>query len=147
MKRYLVFDLGLKRTGVALVDDINKVATPLSVINNEINSESFLVDILDFVYEWEPNAFVFGLPIDLKGNKAIAAENVKSNVESLMSKIQILLSNKNIDVPEVFFHDERLSTAQAEKQMITHDVPKENRDKIRDSLAACVIAQSFVDSL
>ena len=35
MKRYLSLDIGKKRTGIALVNDETKVATPLLVISKE----------------------------------------------------------------------------------------------------------------
>ncbi|MFN8015190.1 MAG: Holliday junction resolvase RuvX [Acidimicrobiia bacterium] len=147
MRRYLAFDLGLKRTGVALVDDNNKVATPLGTIAEQPDSHKYLLETLNYIYEWEPYGLVFGLPIDMKGKHGIAADNVKIVVDSLLERIKTELTKKSIDMPEILFHDERLTSAQVEKNMKKYEVSRENRSKIRDSLAACVIAQSFIDSL
>ena len=45
MKRYLSLDIGKKRTGIALVNDETKVATPLLVISKETTSPDFILEV------------------------------------------------------------------------------------------------------
>ena len=107
MNRYIALDLGLKRTGVALVDDEVKVATPLEVIKLEPNTQNFINQLDKLIEEWEPVGLIFGLPIDLKGREAIAATNTRELASQIFSKLKI--NNLSID-----FQDERMTTAQSE---------------------------------
>lgn len=139
MKRYLALDIGGKRTGLALVNDESKVATPLMVISQEVKSAEFIHELLRQMNEYEIDMLLVGLPIDLKGKESIAATNIRNLAASITSRI-----NKNI---EVIFVDERFSTAQAEKALKLADVSSKNRKNMRDAHAAMVIAQSYIDSI
>ena len=139
MKRYLALDIGGKRTGLALVNDESKVATPLMVISQEVKSAEFIHELLRQVNEYEIDTLLVGLPIDLKGKEAIAATNIRNLAASITKRI-----NKDI---EMIFVDERMSTAQAEKALKLADVSSKNRKNMRDAHAAMVIAQSYIDSL
>ena len=139
MKRYLALDIGAKRTGLALVNDESKVATPLMVISQEVKSAEFIHELLRQMNEYEIDILLVGLPIDLKGKEAIAATNIRNLAASITARI-----NKDI---EIIFVDERLSTAQAEKALKLADVSSKNRKNMRDAHAAMVIAQSYIDSL
>ena len=139
MKRYLALDIGAKRTGLALVNDESKVATPLMVISHEVKSAEFIHELLRQMNEYEIDILLVGLPIDLKGKEAIAATNIRNLAASITARI-----NKDI---EIIFVDERLSTAQAEKALKLADVSAKNRKNMRDAHAAMVIAQSYIDSL
>ena len=139
MKRYLALDIGGKRTGLALVNDESKVATPLMVISQEVKSAEFIHELLKQMNEYEIDILLVGLPIDLKGKEAVAASNIRNLAASITSRIK-----KDI---EIIFVDERLSTAQAEKALKLADVSSKNRKNMRDAHAAMVIAQSYIDSL
>lgn len=139
MKRYLALDIGGKRTGLALVNDESKVATPLMVISQEVKSAEFIHELLRQMNEYEIDMLLVGLPIDLKGKESIAATNIRNLAASITSRI-----NKNI---EIIFVDERFSTAQAEKALKLADVSSKNRKNMRDAHAAMVIAQSYIDSI
>lgn len=139
MKRYLALDIGGKRTGLALVNDESKVATPLMVISQEVKSAEFIHELLRQMNEYEIDILLVGLPIDLKGKESIAATNIRNLAASITSRI-----NKNI---EIIFVDERFSTAQAEKALKLADVSSKNRKNMRDAHAAMVIAQSYIDSI
>jgi len=140
MKRYIALDLGLKRTGIALVDDNAKVATPLDTIKAEPTSQDFINQLKDLLLEWEPTGLIFGLPIDLKGREAVAANNVRELASKIYDKI-------NLSDLEMYFQDERLTTAQSESLMKLSGAKAKDRAEIRDALAAATIAQAFVDSL
>ena len=71
MKRYLALDIGGKRTGLALVNDESKVATPLMVISQEVKSAEFIHELLRQMNEYEIDMLLVGLPIDLKGKEIL----------------------------------------------------------------------------
>lgn len=147
MNRYLVLDLGSKRTGIALVDDHARVGTPLEVIHFEPLHKEFSKRIIELINEWEIKGIVFGLPIDRKGKEAIAAQNVREIATSISEMLNASQKSKGEAELEVYFVDERMSTAQSEKLMKGAGVSSKNRAELRDALAAAVIAQSFADTL
>ncbi len=147
MQRFISLDIGKKRTGVALVDDSARVATPLTVISAETSSKEFLTELISLINEWEPTALIVGLPIDLKGREAIAAQDVRSRTAVLVDKINQKLVSGSRDVLDVHYVDERLTTAQAEQSMRDAEMSADQRKMYRDALAAAVIAQSYIDSL
>ena len=146
MKRYLALDIGKKRTGLALVNDETKVATPLLVIAQQTESPIFIEELYDQIIEFEIDSLIAGVPVDLKGHEGIAAKDVRSRVESL-KRLNSKREKKNLAKLVVVYVDERLSTAQAEKALKSADVSSKNRKNMRDAHAAMVIAQSYIDSL
>ena len=147
MQRFLALDIGQKRTGIALVDDSARVATPLEIIAHETDSIAFIDRLLFLITEWEPTALLVGLPIDLKGKEAIAANDVRKRATVLLSKVNSSRKKSNLEPLEIHFVDERLTTAQAERSMRDANMSAAERKNLRDALAAAVIAQTFIDTL
>ena len=147
MQRFIALDIGKKRTGIALVDDAAKVATPIEVIGFVTSSEEFLKSIISIIDEWEPTSLIAGLPIDLKGKESIAAQDVRQRCSSLVQRINEVRMRRDQEPLELVFVDERLTTKQAERTMMDADMSAIKRKNLRDALAAAVIAQSFIDSL
>ncbi len=143
MQRFLALDLGEQRTGIALVDDFAKTATPLDNISSKIESAEFYSRLIEFIEEWEPVALIVGLPIDLKGKESIAAKSVRETSVRIKNHI---LEKTTIDL-DLIFIDERLTTKQAERSMLEHDIDRKKRKNLRDSLAAMIIAQTFIDTI
>lgn len=147
MKRYLSLDIGKKRTGIALVNDETKVATPLLVISKETTLPDFILEVGELITEYEIDELIVGLPINLKGEESISAIDVKARMSSVEKRLNKVRMNKGMDKVLINFVDERLSTAQAEKALKLADIPAKNRKNIRDAHAAMVIAQSYIDSI
>ena len=147
MKRYLSLDIGKKRTGIALVNDETKVATPLLVISKETTLPDFILEVGELITEYEIDELIVGLPINLKGEESFSAIDVKARMSSVEKRLNKVRVNKGMNKVLINFVDERLSTAQAEKALKLADIPAKNRKNIRDAHAAMVIAQSYIDSI
>lgn len=147
MRRFIALDVGEKRTGVALVDDENRVATPLLTIEAKPDSQEFQDTLKDIVSEWEPVRIIFGLPIDLKGKESIAAKKMRLLADLIMQEVNKRYSENDEDKIGFEFVDERLTSAQAEKSLLKADFGAKSRKGHRDALAAALIAQSWADSL
>jgi len=147
MQRFLGLDIGKKRTGVALVDDQSKVATPLETISFVPNTNQFIDRLIELIHEWEPEAVIVGLPIDLKGKESVAASQMRTITSEMMNMLNLKLKKSGKAQLQAKYVDERLTTAQAEKSLKSADFSSEYRKKHRDALAAAVIAQSWVDTL
>lgn len=131
---YLGLDLGSKTLGLSISDRTSTIATSLYVIR--FNTYEELFNELDkVVSERKVNAFVLGNPLNLDG--------------SLSKRSEVSLEFKNLLIDryklDVFMQDERLSTVEAHRVLISNDTKRKNRKKVVDKIAATIILQSFLD--
>ncbi len=136
MKPVLGVDLGGKRTGVALSDDLRALAHPLETIASA-SPQRVAQRLQEIVAERQVDCVVVGLPRQMNGALGPAAKNAQRFVEKLRSLVSC----------EVVSWDERLSTAAAERAL--RDAGKKTRETrgIRDQVAAQIILQSYLDRL
>ena len=80
---------------------------------------------------------VVGLPRTMKGEVKTQAQKVLSFAETL---------RKHFTCPIITW-DERLTTVQAERELIAQDVSRANRRKKLDAIAAEIMLQSYLDFL
>ena len=133
-QRVLGLDVGEKRIGVALSDNLGILATPLLII--EFSEETEAINrILSLVAERDIGKIIVGLPFSMKGNIGSQANLVKTFAEHLLATTSV----------QIEYRDERLSTVTA-IQMMRDTHPKKPRHKIRtDAIAAAVILQGYLD--
>lgn len=132
--RTLGIDVGRKRIGLALSDQTNQIAQPLTVLKRDIVS-SEIEQIGKIIADNLVTEIVVGIPISMSGKPGRQAEEVRA----YLSKLQ-----NQIDLP-VKEWDERLTTALVEKVLISADLTRGRRKRIVDKLAATVILQSYLD--
>jgi len=130
--RFLCIDLGDKRTGLAVCDGDEILASPLDVIEGQKNLQSEIVKIAQ---QQQVEALVFGLALNMDGTEGDRAIQARKFAQEIQTKT---------DLP-IFFQDERLSTFAAGQQLsqtgLTH---KQKKNKI-DALAAAEILKTFID--
>jgi putative Holliday junction resolvase len=100
--RVLALDYGSARTGVAVSDPTGTVARPVDVVHRAA-SPAGLARIAELVRELEAELVVVGLPLTLRGERGLQAEETDRFIVSL---------REVIDVPIDVF-DERFTTALA----------------------------------
>ncbi len=130
----LGLDYGQKRIGVAKSDELNFMAHPSGFIPFK-NERALITAIKDLVAEHHIKKIVVGLPLTLKGETGSQAEKVLSFVERLKGQVEC----------PVLTWDERLTTAQAERVLLAHDVTRAKRKMKRDAMAAEIMLQSYLD--
>ena len=129
-------DLGEKRVGVAIADERTSLATPLATI--EVRGRRQLADELKkIIAEHHVEKIVVGLPYTLKGEMGPQAEKIMGEVEALKQQID----------SEWLMWDERLSTLEVERMLVSADVSRQKRKEVRDKLAAQRILQNYLDFL
>ncbi len=131
---YLGLDLGSKTLGLAISDRTSTIATSLDVIRYETKEELFS-KLEDVVINKNVDIFVLGNPLNLDGSLSKRSEETlefKSELESRFNK-------------EVIMQDERLSTVEAERMLISNDTKRKNRKKVIDKIAATIILQGYLD--
>ena len=119
--RYLGLDLGTKSLGVSISDRSNTIAMPYKTLRfEEGHDEVVLKDLEEIVKEKKITEFVLGLPKNMNNSLGFAAER------SLRFKEKL---EKYFCLP-VRLVDERLSTVEAEKILITGDKSRKKRKKV-----------------
>lgn len=135
--RILGLDLGSKTLGIAISDSGEKIATMRETYRFPSEEYDYAIDkILDYIDEYNLKIICLGLPKHMNGDLGIRAEL------SFRFK-EILESERNV---EVILIDERMTSIQAEKIMISMDLSRKKRKEKIDSFAAREILQSYLDS-
>ncbi len=132
---FLGLDLGSKTCGVSISDRTSTIASSVEVIRYKDYDELFLC-LDEIVYTRKVDAFVLGNPLNLDGSISKRCE--------ITYEFKRLLENK-YPTKSVFMQDERLSTVEAERMLISNDTKRKNRKKVIDKIAATIILQAFLD--
>jgi putative Holliday junction resolvase len=135
MARLLGVDPGSKRIGVALSDPDGRIASPHTIVEAS-DPERDAGEIARIARENEVEEIVIGYPRRLDGRAGPAAENV----DALAAHVRAATA-----VP-VRLWDERLTSAQANKEMIASGAKRRARRAAVDRIAATLILQSYLDA-
>ncbi|MFM8315630.1 MAG: Holliday junction resolvase RuvX [Deltaproteobacteria bacterium] len=135
-KRTLGLDIGTKRTGIAIADETLTLASPLTHIEAHSHKD-WLNKLLKFLENYDIEKVVVGIPLDHHGEEGEDAERIKKYIALLREKV-------NYPVIE---WDERFTTAQAERTLISADMSRKNRKQVIDKIAASIMLQSYLDRL
>ena len=133
--RILAIDYGEKRVGLALSDPLGIAVRPLETLENTGNVD--LVEQITRIVEAEEAVeVVVGMPVDLRGELGLAAQNVSEFVRQLRAKLNV----------SVYTWDERLTTAAAGRQLREAGYDsRASRGRV-DALAAAIILQEFLEA-
>lgn len=132
---FLGLDLGSKTCGISISDRTSTIASSVEVIRYKDYDELFLC-LDQIVYTRKVDAFVLGNPLNLDGSVSKRSE--------ITFEFKKLLENK-YPTKSVFMQDERLSTVEAERMLISNNTKRKNRKKVIDKIAATIILQAFLD--
>lgn len=133
--RVLGLDIGDRRIGVALTDENAVTAYPLEVLERT-SSEKDLGRIVDLIDRYGVGEVVAGLPKALSGEIGPQAEKVLAFLHKLRARSP---------VPVVTW-DERLTTVEVERLLISADLGRRRRRQVVDKLAATLILNSYLNS-
>ncbi|HIJ67283.1 MAG TPA: Holliday junction resolvase RuvX [Planctomycetes bacterium] len=131
--RYLGIDYGQKRTGLAVSDAGETIASPLKVLT--MKRDCLVAGIVEIVKLENVDAIVLGLPLNMDGTAGSGAKLVRSFAKRIKD---------SIDVP-IHFQDERLSSFDAQGKLAGADLTRKKKKKRLDAVAAASILQSFLD--
>lgn len=133
--RILALDVGNKRIGTALSDELNILAQPLYTIHRK-GLERDIQEIVNIIKEKNVGTVVVGLPKNMDGTVGFQGEKTQKFAEILM---------QNIEVPLIMW-DERLTTVSARRIMIENDVKQKDKKNLVDTVAAVVILENYLNS-
>ena len=133
--RALGLDVGQKTIGVAITDEAEIAAHPLTVLSRA-GTATDVASIARLVSERGVTAIVVGIPYELDGREGHRARRVRVLIDALRAELPAL---------EWHEQDERFTTAAAERVLIDADLSRARRKSVIDQQAAALILQGWLD--
>ncbi len=133
MKRYIAFDIGDKRIGIAVTSLLDDMVLPVETYHRK-NLKDDLNYLVQQAKGRSVQKIVCGLPLNVDGTPSIQTEKTLFFIEKLKE-----LTNIPIET-----HDERYSTMEAHRVLISEDMGRAKRKKYVDAIAACFILEDFI---
>lgn len=136
MGRKLALDFGIKRTGIAITDEMNIIASGLTTVD----SRELMAFLEKTVSEKNVDTIVLGDPKRLNNEDSHITQNVRYLKEDLEKKFPFV---------RIVMMDERFTSKMAFQSMIDSGLSKKKRqDKaLIDEISATIILQSFMSQL
>lgn len=131
--RALGLDVGTVRIGVALSCPFGRMAQPLVVLSRK---DRPFAQIAELCERHEVETLVVGRPLRLNGEAGPAVAAIEKFVDVLQQRLG----------RQVTWVDERLSTAAAERTMISMGARRQTRRDNIDKVAAAILLQSYLDT-
>ena len=132
--KILAVDYGDTRTGLAISDRTEFLATPVGTVT-ERNAERLAQKVADSAKEQGAELIVVGLPINMNGTRGPRAEKCEAFAQML---------KELVDCP-VEMWDERSTTVTAHNILNTTNVRGKARKAVVDTVAASIILESYLD--
>lgn len=134
-RKLLGLDLGERRVGVAVSDDLGSISFPVGAIDLRHQT---LEDVARLAQEQNVEGIVAGLPTTLSGDEGFQARQARAMAAELAEMIDL----------RIVFWDERLTSAIADRLL---DADRGNRRKNRtsgdrDAIAASIMLQGYLDA-
>ena len=130
--RYLAIDYGSVRTGLAICDSAETIASPLAIIHGQ---KQLLKKIAEVVEAENVEAIVLGLPLNMTGSESSQTKLVLKFAEKLKDYLRI----------PVHLQDERLSSFSAGEKLVSAKFTKGKTKKRLDAVAAAEILEAFLE--
>jgi putative Holliday junction resolvase len=135
MGRIVAIDYGKKRTGIAVTDTMQIIASGLTtVVTHEL-----LPFILNYVKEEQVERIIIGMPKQMNNQESENAQRIKPFTNALKKQLP--------DIP-VEFVDERFTSVLAHRAMLEAGLKKKDRQNkaLVDEVSATIILQSYMES-
>ena len=130
----LGFDYGTKQIGVAVGQAITGQARELCVLKAQ-NGVPDWNKVEALIKEWQPDAIVVGLPLNMDGTPSEMSERAEKFARRLHGRYQL----------PVHTHDERLTTFEAKGQRLAQGQRGGYRDNPVDALAAALLLEGWLE--
>ena len=135
VKTYLGFDVGTKRTGVAIANSLTNKASGIETVRNHKDGSTNWQQIDQIINKHPPDIIVVGVPYD---------ENNKQQEMIFIARSFGRKIKDRFDI-EVVFVDEHLSSSEAKNQLKWHYAHK-NADRSEvDMRSAQLILQTWLN--
>lgn len=133
--RILAIDLGLARTGLAICDELELLASPVGTVA-ESDTDQLLEKIAAVVAREDVRELVVGHPRNMDGTRGESARRAEDFAKALRERTSL----------PVTLWDERLTTVSAIGFLNETNVRGKKRKAIVDTVSATIILQEYLDS-
>lgn len=133
--RYLALDVGSKRIGIAVSDELGLTAQPVLTLERRRNQREDLRSIARLCRRFGVAGIVVGNPLKMTGEVSTQAAKVQTFAAELGE-----LAGLPIHV-----WDERLTTHEAHQMLYEAGHARQEHRRLVDQVAATLILQSFLD--
>ncbi len=134
LRLLLGFDYGTRQIGVAVGQMITGQARELCVLKAQ-NGVPDWQQIEALLKEWQPDALVVGLPLNMDGSPSEMSERAEKFARRLHGRYQL----------PVHTHDERLTTYEAMGQRLAQGQRGGYRERPVDAIAAALLLQGWLE--
>src|SRR6267143_4574045 len=131
--RLLALDLGSKRVGLAVSDELRITVNPLPAIERR-SWKDLLRRVAAVIESYDARGLVIGLPLSLAGGEGPAAQDARATAEKFQ---------RSLHVP-VYLQDERLATVAATSELKAAGRSAREIKQQVDSESAAVILGDFI---
>jgi len=133
--RVLALDLGKRRIGLALSDELGITAQGLETLQRS-NIREDLARLAQLAAEKNVALILMGNPLHMSGHEGRQAEYARDFGERLREATGLPIE----------FRDERLTTVEAQRVLRQSGISIQKRAKAVDRLAAVILLESYLDS-
>lgn len=126
-------DYGDVRTGVAVCDKNEILASPVTVIT-ERDADILAEKIISLAKEYRAESFVVGLPKNMDGSEGFRAEACREFAGKLAEKSGL----------EADLYDERLTTVSAHNALNMTNIRGKKRKAVVDAVSAVMILEDYM---
>jgi putative Holliday junction resolvase len=131
--KILAVDLGKARTGLAVCDENEVLASPVCVVP-EWNRQKLLQKVAAEANRLAVGEIVVGLPRNMDGSEGESAQNARAFADSLRTLVPV----------PVAMQDERGTTVTAHNYLNDTNTRGKKRKAVVDAVAATVILQDYL---
>jgi putative Holliday junction resolvase len=133
--RFLALDVGSKRIGVAVSDELGLTAQPVLTLERRRNPREDLRSLARLCRRYEAAGIVVGNPLGGEGQITVQAAKIHTFAADLgeLTKLPIHLWN------------ERLTSHEAHQILYEAGHARQSHQRLVDQVAATLILQSFLD--
>ena len=131
--KIMAVDFGDARTGLAICDKTELLASPVGVIH-EKRFEHAVEKVAAAAAENRAEAVIVGLPLNMNGSEGPRAELCRNFAEKLSSRVNV----------PVRMWDERQTTVSAAGYLNQTDTRGKKRKEVIDAVAAVIILDSYL---
>jgi len=132
-ERLIGLDIGGRRIGVAVSDELGMIASPIAMIERQSDVAGQLRKL---IADYGVSRLIAGLPVGLSGREGPQAEETRAFADALAADVGLPLE----------YWDERLTSAIAEQALIAQGTRRDKRKQKIDAVAAAVILQGYLDN-
>ncbi|HEX3891344.1 MAG TPA: Holliday junction resolvase RuvX [Terracidiphilus sp.] len=135
--RYLALDIGAKRIGVAVSDELGLTAQPVLTLERRRSPREDLRSIARLGRRFGVVGIVVGNPLHMSGEQSPRATRTQAFAAEL---------GELTGLP-IYMRDERLTTQEAHQILYEAGHARQDHRRVVDQVAATLILQGFLDEL